>query len=98
MVGRPVRMCPWRAFADPFVSHVLRAWSWAEKGELATRYGGDPPEALLRGVEVFRSALAKVRAHDDAEDRERAEQERARNAKAPTALPPARPSARRGRP
>lgn len=67
--------CPWRAYEDPFVAHVLAAYRWFKNGELDTRWP-DPPEALLRGLEAYDAALNSVQAHDLREERKRREKER----------------------
>jgi hypothetical protein len=68
--------CPWRALSDPFVIAVTRSHRWFEKGELALKWGDDPPAALMAGIEVYAGALNAVQAHDDQKRAERREQER----------------------
>ena len=66
--------CPWRAFRDPFVAEVLRAYRWWKAGQLAALWPR-PPLALVRGLEVYDSALNSVQAHDIREERKRRERE-----------------------
>lgn len=66
--------CPWRAFDDPYVGEVLRAYRWWKAGQLALRWP-DPPVALLIGLEVYDAALNAVQAHDSREERKRRETE-----------------------
>lgn len=73
--GRRPSGCPWRAYEDPFVGHVLSAYRWFKAGALETRIP-DPPEALLRGLEVYDAALNAVQGHDLREERKRREKER----------------------
>lgn len=56
--------CPFRALADPYVQRVVNGHRHWGKGELSARYGGDVPEAIWRGVEVFDAALGAVDAFD----------------------------------
>lgn len=74
-VGRRLGMCPWAAMRDPFVGHVMSAWSWWQKGQLEARYRGDPPEAIVRGVSIFDAALNRVKAFDLREDSDRRKRE-----------------------
>lgn len=87
VLGRRVGMCPWRAFADPFVAACFAAYPWAKRGEMVARYGGDPPEALLRGVQILDSALSRVEAHDIRKERDERERERAQQDAAPRPIP-----------
>lgn len=76
----------------------MAALPLAKKGQLAERWGGDPPEALWRGLAIFESALNRVEAHDIRADREERERERAEyEAKRGVALAVARPRPRRNR-
>ena len=74
--GERPTACPWRAFADPYVSAVIRAHRWWKVGELTTRYGDRVPERIAWGVEVYDAALNAVQVHDMREDREQREMER----------------------
>jgi len=67
--------CPWRAFRDPFVGEVLRAYRWFKAGQLAALWP-HPPAALVRGLEVYDAALNGTQAHDIREERKRRERER----------------------
>lgn len=70
--------CPWRQMRDPFVVAVMRAHRWWKTGELGTRWGGEIPEALARGIECFDGAINAVQAHDMREEREEREREQRR--------------------
>jgi hypothetical protein len=61
--------CPWYAWTDPEVVAVVSAWSWYDKGQLATLLGDDPPYWLIEGVRVFAVALEAARA--DVQEQER---------------------------
>jgi hypothetical protein len=74
-VGRRVGMCPWASVRDPFVQHVMSAWAWWQKGQLEAKYGGDPPEAIVRGVSIFDSAINRIKSHDTRDDAEKRRRE-----------------------
>lgn len=74
--GERPRGCPWRAYADPYVAEVLRAYRWWKAGQLEARYAGDVPASIAWGVEVYDAALNSVQVHDMREDREKREAER----------------------
>lgn len=59
---------------DPFVIAVVRAHRWFKDGQLAVRWP-NPPEALLRGLEVYDAALNRVVVHDLEADRKRSDVE-----------------------
>lgn len=65
--------CPWRAFADPYVGEVLRAYRWWKAGQLETRYAGAVPASIAWGVEVYDAALNSVQVVDMRADREKRE-------------------------
>lgn len=69
--------CPWRAFADPYVGEVLRAYRWWKAGQLETKYPAGVPAPIAWGVEVYDSALNMVQVVDARADREKREVERA---------------------
>ncbi len=73
--GRPDG-CPWRAFEDPFVGEVLRAYRHWKAGQLALVWGAAPPAALMRGLEVYDAALNAVQAHDIREERKKRDAQR----------------------
>lgn len=77
-VGGEPSGCPWRAFHDPFVGAVLRAYRHWKANQLHLLYR-DPPAALMVGIEVYDAALNAVQAHDLRQEREKREQERKRN-------------------
>lgn len=54
--------CPWSAFKEPRVQAVMKAYRWAEKGQVREAWGDDPPYWLKRGLEVFTAALEAARA------------------------------------
>ena len=68
--------CPWRAFSDPYVAEVLRAYRWWKAGQLESRYPGGVPAPIASGVEVYDSALNSVQVVDMRADREKREAER----------------------
>ncbi len=71
---RPIS-CPWRAFWDPLVREVLHVANLAEKvGSAAIEPGS--PAILFDALEVYHSARAAVRNHDDEQRRIREEQQR----------------------
>lgn len=49
--------CPWRAFADPFVSRVLHAFPAYDKGQLST-FQPDASHRLIEGVAHYARADA----------------------------------------
>lgn len=67
--------CPWRAFRDPFVAEVLRAYRHWKERQLSLVWGTAPPAALMRGLEVYAAALNGTQAHDIREERKRRERE-----------------------
>ena len=68
--------CPWRAYEDPFVGEVLRAYRHWKERQLHLVWGADPPVALMRGIEVYDAALNAIRANDIREEREKNKRER----------------------
>jgi hypothetical protein len=70
--------CPWQSFRDPFVGEVLRAYRHWKAQQLTLVWGDDPPAALMRGIEVYDSALNAVQAHDIRKERERRDEDRKR--------------------
>ena len=75
ITGQRYDGCPWRAYEDPFVGEVLRAYRHWKERSLHLVWGDDPPVALIRGLEVYDSALNSVQAHDIREERKRRERE-----------------------
>jgi len=67
--------CPWRAFEDPFVAEVLKAYRWFKANQLSVVWP-NPPAALIRGLEVYDAAVNAVQATDIRDERERREKER----------------------
>lgn len=59
--------CPWAALSDPYVQRVISGHRHWGHGELSARYGGEVPEALWRGVEVFDQALSAIDRFDSLE-------------------------------
>ena len=76
MTGIEPVSCPWRAFSDPYVAEVLRAYRWWKAGQLESRYPGGVPAPIASGVEVYDSALNSVQVVDMRADREKREAER----------------------
>lgn len=60
---------------DPFVAAVLDAHRWMKRGHLEAHLGGEIPEALRRGIDVYESALNAVLAHDAELDRKKRQAE-----------------------
>lgn len=75
ITGTRQTACPWRAYEDPFVAEVLRAHRHWKERQLHLVWGHDPPAALMRGIEVYDSALNAIRANDIHEDREKRKRE-----------------------
>lgn len=72
--GSPQGGCPWRAFHDPFVSRVLKAYAWFESGQLDTREP-NASHRLVEGVSHYHSTAAICRSKRmqlDAEKRKKA--------------------------
>lgn len=76
ITGQRYDGCPWRAYEDPFVGEVLRAYRHWKERSLHLVWGDDPPVALIRGLEVYDAALNAIRAHDMGEDRKKREADR----------------------
>lgn len=62
--GEEPTTCPWRAYEDPMIAEVLRAYRWFESGQLGLLLGSDPPNVLVEAIGIYHGALATVRAHD----------------------------------
>jgi hypothetical protein len=71
--------CPWRAFYDPFVGFILRAYQFFESGQLEQFWGGDPPPQYTDGVVHYHRALKRVQGYQQEADRKKRDAERARN-------------------
>lgn len=82
--GRP-RTCPWNVFTDPFVVKVLSLRRAFERGALDVR---TLPAVLDQGIKIYDSALRRLEAWDDAQERKaREEKRRLAEAKAAGAQP-----------
>lgn len=82
-VGSSTQGCPWKAYRDPFVGAVLRAYRHWKEHQLGLLYP-DPPAALIAGIEAYDAALNAVQAHDIREEREVREKERRKREMSPT--------------
>lgn len=54
------RTCPGYTTELPDVIDVARVYWWADKGSIRDRLGGEPPEAIINGVDVLRCAIGDV--------------------------------------
>lgn len=57
--------CPWQAMCDPFAKAVIQAHKWWRRGQLEANHGGEIPEAIRRGLDVYDSAQRAVISHDE---------------------------------
>jgi hypothetical protein len=73
----------------------MRSHRWFERGELALKWGDDPPAALMTGIEIYAGALNAIGEHDHQKRAARAEQERREREAARTNDPSLAPRGRR---
>lgn len=79
--GTELMGCPWRAFADPFVSRVLSAMSFFESGQLAFAVP-QPSHRLVAGIHFYQSVSSNIYAKQL--ELERLERERTARQPPPT--------------
>lgn len=69
--GDKPTMCPWRAFADPFVGAVIDAYPLFESGQLSLALGADPPWVIMRGVLHYDRTIKRMHANEMERERKR---------------------------
>ena len=75
VTGSKISECPWRAFFDPDVADVLRAYDFWESGQCGEYWGSDPEFWLVEAVRAYHTALERCRADVRKVERERREQQ-----------------------
>lgn len=69
--------CPWRAYDDPVISDVLRAYKWLEAGELCMWLGEDPPNHIIEGLDHYKTVSNLIEYHEyERQKRERSKKTR----------------------
>ena len=71
MTGERPDTCPWRAFQEPLVADVLRAYGLFESGQMALWLGADPPAVLVEAVVFYHASVNRVRADRDERERKK---------------------------
>lgn len=77
MTGQEIETCPWRAFQDPFVARVVRAYRFHESGQLAF-VEPDPSHKLVEGIAMYAAIDNRVNSKQLEMQRKKAESERRR--------------------